>query len=475
MKRHHLIESILVPLWEITWVIGIFFFAYYLRSITDGIPFMQLPIPYISSEQFLPFILSGAFFWLLVFATGWLYQYIPGRPLFEEIRQVIWRSSIWFLLYIGFVYLSSWFLFSREIPRLIILYVWVLSTIFSIFIRTIFYTVMGILYSRGILEKNKILIIGTWETENYTFTKSVYTEYLHIESYDRDRVSLLIREKEVDTVLFLDHDTSGSDMQEVVRLCTIYGIGFAYPKILSYVSDISRHDTFIGGIAVVESIALSISVWERILKRGLDIIISLLSLTLLSPLFILIAILIKFEDPSGPVIYRNRRIWLSGKEFFLYKFRYMQWKYCVKDSYGIKKQDDSALQYEEELKKASDSRKWPLYKIADDPRKTRVWAVIEKLSLDELPQLWNVLIGNMSLVGPRPHQPREVALYEEHHYQVLTTKPGITGMAQVYGREKNSFEEEVGYDTYYIEHYSIILDAIIVMKTFLVVLTRAFR
>ena len=81
----------------------------------------------------------------------------------------------------------------------------------------------------------------------------------------------------------------------------------------------------------------------------------------------------------------------------------------------------------------------------------------------------------MSLVGPRPHQPREVALYEEHHYQVLTTKPGITGMAQVYGREKNSFEEEVGYDTYYIEHYSIILDTIILMKTFLVVLARAFR
>lgn len=101
--------------------------------------------------------------------------------------------------------------------------------------------------------------------------------------------------------------------------------------------------------------------------------------------------------------------------------------------------------------------------------------IIEKLSLDELPQLYNVFIGNMSLIGPRPHQPREVEAYEEHHYQVLTIKPGITGMAQVYGREKNSFEDEVAYDRYYIEHYSPLLDILILGKTFFVVLRRIFE
>jgi len=100
---------------------------------------------------------------------------------------------------------------------------------------------------------------------------------------------------------------------------------------------------------------------------------------------------------------------------------------------------------------------------------------IERLSLDELPQLFNVLIGNMSLVGPRPHQPREVSLYDESDRQVLTIKPGITGMAQVYGRDKNTFSEEIALDTYYIEHYSILLDVAIVLRTILVVLRRPFE
>lgn len=104
----------------------------------------------------------------------------------------------------------------------------------------------------------------------------------------------------------------------------------------------------------------------------------------------------------------------------------------------------------------------------------KIGKILEKLSLDELPQLWNVLIGNMSLIGPRPHQPREVAAYKERHFQVLTIKPGITGMAQVYGREKNTFEDEITLDTYYIEHYSMILDLLILARTLWVVLRRVF-
>lgn len=123
---------------------------------------------------------------------------------------------------------------------------------------------------------------------------------------------------------------------------------------------------------VVESSALSISPWERIMKRIFDIVFSFVSIILFSPLLLIIALCIKIEDPSGPIIYRNRRIGLSGREFSLYKFRYMQWKYCIKDSYGIESKNDEALKYEEKLKKNSDTRKGPLYKIANDPRKTKV-------------------------------------------------------------------------------------------------------
>lgn len=151
----------------------------------------------------------------------------------------------------------------------------------------------------------------------------------------------------------------------------------------------------------------------------------------------------------------------------------MYWKYCVKDAYGVKENEDSALQFEESLKKEHDSRNGPLYKIENDPRKMRIGKILEKLSLDELPQLVNVLVGNMSLIGPRPHQPREVEKYEEYQYQVLTIKPGMTGMAQVHGREKNSFDEEVRLDTHYIEHYSLWIDLEILIRTGVIVIKRA--
>jgi lipopolysaccharide/colanic/teichoic acid biosynthesis glycosyltransferase len=368
------------------------------------------------------------------------------------------------------VYLSLGFIFAREIPRLIILYVWILATSASLFIRISIHTLMGILYSYGKIRKSVILVI--WAHGSLDEYDS--TEYLYMEYGDMGEIQDQIRMRNIDTVLCLDMSDQDA-VWAIVKLCTIYGIPFAYPKILPSVYDISRRDTFIGWLLVVESRSVSISVWERILKRTIDIVLASVALIVLAPVFLIVALAIKLEDLSGPVIYRNRRIWLAGKEFALYKFRYMYWRYCVKDGYGVAKRNDSALQYEEELKKWSDTREWPLYKIENAPRKTRVGRIIEKLSIDELPQLWNVLIGNMSLIWPRPHQPREVALYEEHHHQVLSIKPGISGMAQVYGREKNTFEDEVAYDRYYIEHYSPLLDLMILGKTFFVVIRRIFE
>ena len=111
----------------------------------------------------------------------------------------------------------------------------------------------------------------------------------------------------------------------------------------------------------------------------------------------------------------------------------------------------------------------PLVKIKDDPRVTRVGKILRKTSIDEFPQLFNVLRGEMSLVGPRPHLPEEVANYKKHHKFVLAIKPGITGLAQTSGRSDLNFEEEVRLDTYYIEHWSLWLDIIILFKTFAVI------
>ena len=149
-------------------------------------------------------------------------------------------------------------------------------------------------------------------------------------------------------------------------------MSFAYPKILPEVYGISQKESFTAGILVIESTALKIGAWGRIFKRLFDIILSAFGLIFLLPLYIIISLIIKWEDPSGPVIFKNKRIGYDGNEFSLYKFRYMYWKYCVKDAYGVSAHTDEALKFEEELKKTSDGRDGPLYKIKDDPRKTKI-------------------------------------------------------------------------------------------------------
>jgi lipopolysaccharide/colanic/teichoic acid biosynthesis glycosyltransferase len=174
-------------------------------------------------------------------------------------------------------------------------------------------------------------------------------------------------------------------------------------------------------------------------------------------------------ETGSPIIYKNERIGSDGKRFFVYKFRYMKWKYCVTDE---NEKIKDALKFEKELIEKQSLRNGPLYKIKNDPRKTKVGNFMEKYSIDELPQFFNVLKGDMSLVGPRPHQEREVEKYNEYHRRLLTIKPGITGMAQISGRSDLHFENEYKLDVYYIENWSLWLDIQICLKTVLVLFKR---
>ena len=203
--------------------------------------------------------------------------------------------------------------------------------------------------------------------------------------------------------------------------------------------------------------------WGKVLKRGFDIVAGFGLTFLFSPLMFIIALLIKIEDPDGPIIYTNERVGEDGKKFFVYKFRYMQWKYCITEENPHMKE---AIAFEKKLIEERNVRKGGiLYKIKDDPRKMRVGAFIERFSLDELPQFFNVLRGEMSLVGPRPHQEREVERYSEYHRRLLTMRPGVTGMAQVSGRSDLDFEDEYRLDVFYIENWSLWLDIMICLKT----------
>lgn len=188
-------------------------------------------------------------------------------------------------------------------------------------------------------------------------------------------------------------------------------------------------------------------------KRAIDVIGSFVGLVLLSPLFLIVALLIKLEDPKGKVIFRQVRVGKNGKEFNIYKFRSM-----VSNAEELL---GSLLEYNETT--------GAMFKMKDDPRITRIGHFIRKTSIDELPQFVNVLIGDMSLVGPRPPLPLEVAEYSEYDKQRLLVTPGCTGLWQVSGRSEVGFEEMVEMDLDYIRNRSVLKDLKIICKTVLVV------
>ncbi|MFN0071715.1 MAG: sugar transferase [Chloroflexota bacterium] len=217
-----------------------------------------------------------------------------------------------------------------------------------------------------------------------------------------------------------------------------------------YEMRLSRVDTdTVWGIPLIGLREVSIQGWNRVVKRAMDVVISLGALLALSPILAMIAIVIKLESPNGPVIFRQPRIGKDGIPFTMFKFRSMRPNAAA---------ERSALE-------AQNEAVGPLFKIRDDPRLTRVGRFIRRFSIDEIPQLLNVLRGDMSLVGPRPPIPSEVAEYEPWHMKRLAVSPGMTGLWQVSGRSELDFDEMVMYDIYYIEHWSLSLDFRIFLRT----------
>jgi len=237
---------------------------------------------------------------------------------------------------------------------------------------------------------------------------------------------------------------------------------YFYPTEIAQYSALGVKSVNFGFDVYLEVIHTKLDGWLVVLKRMLDIAVSLIACVIFSPILTVVAILIKLED-GGPIFYLSDRVGPDGNAFKLFKFRRLKADLCTDEKNPASKK---ALEFEETLIKQHDLRKdGVLYKIQDDPRSTRIGKFIEKTSIDELPQFLNVLLGNMSVVGPRPHQPREVKKYKKHHYKVLNIKPGITGMAQINGRSDLNFDQEVALDVYYLENWSLWMDIVIILKT----------
>ena len=212
----------------------------------------------------------------------------------------------------------------------------------------------------------------------------------------------------------------------------------------------------IEGWSVLSFTSTPTSAEAMVIKRVMDIVGSGIGLVLLSPLLLLTALAIKIEDPKGGIFFGQERSGLYGRPFKMWKFRSM-----VSNAEELKSQ----LETQNEMD-------GPVFKIKQDPRITRVGRLIRKTSIDELPQLWNVFVGNMSLVGPRPPIPKEVEQYERWQMRRLSMRPGITCIWQVSGRNNIDFETWMKLDLQYIDNWTLFLDIKLLLKTVPVVLLR---
>jgi exopolysaccharide biosynthesis polyprenyl glycosylphosphotransferase len=210
----------------------------------------------------------------------------------------------------------------------------------------------------------------------------------------------------------------------------------------------------LGGVPLVSVHEMAFNRTALVFKRVFDIVVALLGLIVGAPVLALIALAIQLDSP-GPAIFRQERVGQNGRHFTIYKFRSMR----------------VGADEEKENLQALNEADGPLFKIRNDPRLTRIGRFLRRTSLDELPQLFNVIKGEMSLVGPRPPTPSEVDLYQPWHKKRLNVPPGITGLWQVSGRSELTFDEMVLLDLYYIEHWSPWMDFMILLRTIPKVLT----
>ncbi|MFA4858333.1 MAG: undecaprenyl-phosphate glucose phosphotransferase [Candidatus Margulisiibacteriota bacterium] len=443
-------------------IIFAFIFSYYLRFHVlwfVGSPGDPVVKHYLGVMVFIVLI------WLAIFKFFGLYEEKRTVNLFDESANLFLAVLVSALVLASLLFLYKEFWFSRQV----IGYAWLSSFIFLVLFRYGISWLQRLLYSRG-LGISRLLIVGAGEIGQAIAARAQSSLRLGIkvvgfvdddpikagkEFYgvpvlgNLSRIKEIIRSYRVDEVVISSTDLPSAQVLDIITECEGLGVEFKIiPGLLEIMA--SRVDT--GEIAGIPLVTIAEVQWvgyKPILKRGVDLVAALVLLILLSPLLLLVALAIKL-DSRGSVLFGQERVGKDGKVFTAYKFRSM-----VVD----------AEKLFEKVKHMSEVE-GHVFKMKADPRVTRVGKWLRKFSLDELPQLINVLCGEMSLVGPRPPIPREVANYSAWHKKRLRITPGITGLWQVSGRSEIPFEEMVRLDIYYIENWSLWQDCKILLMTF---------
>lgn len=464
MKKVELIfRAILVPLdYLMLLLAGWVAYAIRFDEAVVGIRQVVYELPF---KNYLVVLLISSLVMLIIFAWIGLYNITGTRRVVDELRKIIVACST------GVLIIIILFFFNRELfsSRFIILSTWGISILFVAVMRFAVIQVERALFRKG-LGIHRVLLIGNNRTANALAEAIEGSPALGLQIAERTsrvdddlftKLPKVIHLKHIDEIISADPALTRLQQARFIEFSKVHHVDFKYAADIydAQVTNISIRP--IAGIPIVEMHRTALQGWGKIYKRVLDVIFSALAIIAFGPIMIITALAVRL-DSTGPIIYKNQRVGENGRKIFVWKFRSMKQEYCITDENA---NNNEALELEKKLIAESSIKTGPVYKIKDDPRVTRVGSMIRRFSLDEFPQFFNVFLGHMSLVGPRPHQPREVEQYEDYQHAVLNIKPGITGLSQISGRSDLEFNEEIRLDTYYLENWSTLLDLYILFKT----------
>ena len=352
--------------------------------------------------------------------------------------------------------------------RLIAAYAWAISIVLICVGRVMLIYIKKLL-AKWKIASEQIVIIGNNQVANelsiFYQEKMAQVFMIDPKMINNSHLSKLINRNRTDQIILTSELPLGLNL-DLINFCETNGIKFRYlPNLVELYSANASIGT-VRGYPLIELRPTPLDGWGRIVKRLFDFIFSALTLIILSPVMILVAILVRL-DSLGSALFVQKRPGQFGHTFNFYKFRSMKCGYCTGDKFG----GDKATKFEDDLRAKQNERTGPLFKMRNDPRITKVGKWLRRTRIDELPQLFNVVMGQMSLVGPRPHLPKEIKKYKKQHNKLFTIKPGMTGMAQVNGNAGLPFEQEAKLDIGYIEDWSLKLDIILLFKTMIILFT----
>jgi exopolysaccharide biosynthesis polyprenyl glycosylphosphotransferase len=411
------------------------------------------------SRDFLLVLPVAAFATLVVYHGFGLYQTHQFSSL-EEFRRMIIAVT---LTITAVAMLSFWSTVSYS--RLWVLYSWILALLFAIVSRRLWHRQIRRSWIEGRLTFDT-LIVGTNEeaehlAELFRGNRLGFRPIGFVSTGSSngvppslpvlggiDRLRRLIHGTGARCVFVAASAVTTADMKHVLKARRLDGVEIRITANLPPTLATQVAIQSIGGLMALTVDAVRLTRSQAVAKRAFDVVVSALGLFLLAPVFLVIALVVKSTGP-GPVLFRQNRVGRQQRPFMLLKFRTMV--------VGAESLLADLL--------ARNEADGPMFKLRDDPRITRAGRWLRHYSLDELPQLWNVLKGEMSLVGPRPPLPSEVAAYEDWQLDRLEVRPGITGLWQVSGRSDLSFDEYVRLDLFYIENWSLAYDLFMIIKT----------